>query len=208
MSGTTRLTFSLYQFPEGGAPLWSETQPVTPDAQGHYTALLGADSPGGVPLDLFSNGQARWLGVQPQLPGVGELPRVLLVGVPYALKAADADTLGGKPASAYVLAGSPGGTASAGESPAVVAAAAAAGSLSSSSTSSAAQAGAQTSGSATNSTPQALTSCSVTSDGTATPSYLAKFTAPCNIQKSLLFDTGTSVGVGTNAPGAFLDAQS
>src|SRR4029077_12206102 len=31
-------------------------------------------------------------------------PRVLLVSVPYALKAADADTLGGKPLSSFVLA--------------------------------------------------------------------------------------------------------
>src|SRR3990170_1578308 len=33
-----------------------------------------------------------------------EQPRILLVSVPYALKAADAETLGGKPASAFVLA--------------------------------------------------------------------------------------------------------
>src|SRR5581483_11149720 len=34
-------------------------------------------------------------------------PRVLIASVAYALRAADADTLGGKPASAYVLAASP-----------------------------------------------------------------------------------------------------
>jgi hypothetical protein len=38
------------------------------------------------------------------LPGEAEQPRVLLVSVPYALKAADAETLGGKPLSAFVLA--------------------------------------------------------------------------------------------------------
>jgi len=65
---------------------------------------LGATRPGGVPLDLFTSGRARWLGVQPQLEGEGEQSRVLLVAVPYALKAADADTLGGKPSSAYLLA--------------------------------------------------------------------------------------------------------
>src|SRR5207244_1089182 len=36
--------------------------------------------------------------------GAGEQPRVLLVTVPYALKAADADTVGGMPASAFLLA--------------------------------------------------------------------------------------------------------
>jgi hypothetical protein len=81
-----------------------ETQKVQLDAQGRYTVLLGATEPDGLPLDLFTSSKARWLGVQPQLPGEGEQPRVLLVGVPYALKAADADTLGGKPLSAFVLA--------------------------------------------------------------------------------------------------------
>ncbi len=38
------------------------------------------------------------------MQGQVEQPRVLLVAVPYALKAADADTIGGKPASAFVLA--------------------------------------------------------------------------------------------------------
>ena len=57
-----------------------------------------------MPLDLFTLGKARWLGVTPQLPAVGEQPRVLLVGVPYALKAADAETLAGLPASAFVQA--------------------------------------------------------------------------------------------------------
>ncbi len=96
------LSFSLYEAQEGGSALWTETQQVQPDGQGHYTVLLGATSPGGLPLDLFTTGAARWLGVQPALSGAGEQPRVLLVGVPYALKAADADTLGGKPSSAYV----------------------------------------------------------------------------------------------------------
>ena len=101
------LTFSLYALQQGGSPLWSETQSASLDTQGNYVVLLGATQPAGLPQDLFSSGQALWLGVQPQLSAVGELPRVLLVAVPYALKASDSDTLGGKPASAYALAGSP-----------------------------------------------------------------------------------------------------
>src|SRR5208282_6447973 len=100
-------TFSLYELQEGGSPLWSESQEVQVDEQGRYTALLGATQPEGLPLDLFTSGKALWLGVQPQLPGAAEQPRVLLVAVPYALKASDSDTLGGKPASAYALAGAP-----------------------------------------------------------------------------------------------------
>ncbi len=99
---TVGVTFSLYELQEGGSPLWSEAQKVQVDEQGHYTVLLGANQAAGLPLDLFTSGKALWLGVQPELPGAVEQPRVLLVAVPYALKAADADTLGGLPASAFL----------------------------------------------------------------------------------------------------------
>jgi len=102
VSGPVQITFSLYPLQEGGTPLWTETQNITLDSEGHYTVLLGANSSEGLPLDLFTSGTARWLGVTPDLPGTGEQPRVLLVGMPYALKAADADTLGGLPASAFM----------------------------------------------------------------------------------------------------------
>jgi hypothetical protein len=101
-TGTTAIVFSLYEAEQGGSPLWSEIQTVSFDSQGRYNVLLGANSPDGLPLGVFATGSARWLGVSPQFPSVGELPRTLLVGVPYALKAADADMLGGKPASAFV----------------------------------------------------------------------------------------------------------
>jgi hypothetical protein len=55
-------------------------------------------------LELFASGEPRWLGAQVQLPGEVEQPRVLLVSVPYALKALDSETLGGLPPSAFVLA--------------------------------------------------------------------------------------------------------
>ncbi len=112
--GVQGVTFALYKEPQGGAPLWLETQNVEVDEQGSYTALLGATKSEGMPVELFASGESRWLGVQPQLPGEEELPRVLLVSVPYALRAADADTVGGKPASAFLLApegGRAGGTA-------------------------------------------------------------------------------------------------
>jgi hypothetical protein len=96
------MMFSLYELQEGGTPLWSESQNVQLDSQGRYTVLLGATRSEGLPVDLFTSGNALWLGIQPQLPGAVEMPRVLLVTVPYTLKAADADTLGGKPASTYM----------------------------------------------------------------------------------------------------------
>ncbi len=108
-TGTSGITFALYAEQEGGAPLWLETQNVALDEQGRYTALLGITSNDGLPLELFTTEEARWLGIQVQ--GEPEQPRVLLVSVPYALKAADAETLGGKPASAFALAESTEGEA-------------------------------------------------------------------------------------------------
>ena len=187
-------TFCLYELQEGGSALWSETQKVRVDDQGRYSVLLGATQPEGLPLDLFTSGQALWLGVQPQGPGTVEEPRVLLVAVPYALKAADADTLGGLPASAYALAASGLNAADGALSPA------------------AAPPGTTPSRESRAPGPEArlqpAAACAaVTSDGTATANDVAKFTAACNIEKSLLFDNGTDVGIGTTTPGAFLDTQ-
>jgi len=104
-TGVAGVTFSLYKEETGGAPLWMETQNVTLDSAGGYTAQIGATHPDGLPIDLFASGQARWLEIQVD----GQTPRrVLLVSVPYALKAVDAETLGGLPASAFALAGAPG----------------------------------------------------------------------------------------------------
>ena len=96
------MTFALYAEQTGGAPLWLETQNVTPDANGRYTVYLGANHANGVPLNLFASGEARWLGVQPE--GQAEQTRAQLVSVPYALTAGDAQTLGGQPLSAFLLA--------------------------------------------------------------------------------------------------------
>jgi len=62
--GPVSATFSLYELQEGGSPLWAETQNIQLDDQGRYTVLLGATLPEGLPLDLFTTGKARWLGLQ------------------------------------------------------------------------------------------------------------------------------------------------
>jgi len=95
------ITFSLYSEQAGGAPLWSEVQNVHVDGSGRYTVQLGASQPDGLPMGIFTSVQAQWLGVQPE--GQAEQARVMVVSVPYALKAADAETFGGKPPSAYAL---------------------------------------------------------------------------------------------------------
>jgi hypothetical protein len=101
VTGTVGVTFSLYQESEGGAPLWVETQNVTPDKTGHYSVMLGSAFGQGLPGSAFASGEARWLGVQAQ--GQSEQPRTMLMSVPYALKALDAETVGGKPASSFML---------------------------------------------------------------------------------------------------------
>lgn len=105
ITGIAGITFSIYNEQNDGAPLWMETQNVTADAKGNYTVQLGATKSDGLPLDLFTSGEARWLGVR--VNNGEEQPRILLLSVPYALKAADAETVGGLPASAFVLAAPP-----------------------------------------------------------------------------------------------------
>ena len=110
LTGTVGVTFLLYNEEQGGSPLWLETQNVTPDRNGRYSVQLGSTRSTGLPADIFIAGEARWLAVQPQ--GQAEQPRVMLLSVPYAMKAGDAATVGGLPPSAFVLA-SPNGTSGA-----------------------------------------------------------------------------------------------
>jgi hypothetical protein len=174
LSGIVGVTFALYKDQQGGAPLWLETQNVTADKNGHYSIMLGSTSSEGLPTDLFASGEARWLGVQPE--GQGEQPRVLLLSVPYALKAGDAQTLGGLPASAFVLAAPPnsGATSASAESAAAAASA---------------------------SVSPATTSDVTTSGGTV--NAIPLFSTATNIQNSLLTQTGTTainVGGTLNLP--------
>ncbi len=102
ISGPVDVTFSLYSQESGGSPLWYESQTVNANAAGEYTTLLGAMTATGVPMDLFTSGQARWLGVA--VRGLPEQSRILLVSVPYAMTSGNAEMLGGKPAADYLLA--------------------------------------------------------------------------------------------------------
>jgi trimeric autotransporter adhesin len=155
------VTFSLYKEAQGGPALWMETQNIQPDESGHYSAALGSTTSEGLPSDLFAAGQARWLGVQIQ--GQSEQPRVLLLSVPYALKAADAQTLGGLPPSAFMQ--TPTGAAARATT---------------------ATAATTTAGSA----HPSATSNVTTTGGTA--NTLPLFTTPTNVQNSIVTQRGTS----------------
>jgi len=97
------VTLSIYADPEGVLPLWQETQTIVLDGQGRYTVLLGATQESGIPAAVFASGDAQWLGTVFERPGEVEGPRVRIASVPYAFKAQDAETLGGRPASDFVL---------------------------------------------------------------------------------------------------------
>jgi hypothetical protein len=154
-----------------------ETQNVNVDAQGHYTVLLGATLNDGIPLELFSSTEARWLGVRFNRPGEEEQTRVQLVSVPYALRASDAETLGGLPASAYLL------------------------------DPNAASAGNVNSGTVTQASSISAKSLKPrTISGTM--NYIPYFTDNSNdLGNSLLFQSGSNVGIGTASPSAPLDLE-
>jgi hypothetical protein len=81
--------FAIYDEASGGTLLWEETHTLRLDAAGQYSVLLGTGSPDGLPADLFAADAARWLAVE--RAGVA------------AVTAADAASLGGRPAADYAL---------------------------------------------------------------------------------------------------------
>ncbi|HXJ96528.1 MAG TPA: hypothetical protein VMT20_27125 [Terriglobia bacterium] len=193
-TGPVALTFTLYNAQQEGVALWTETQSVQLDSEGHYSVLLGAGSAEGLPLDLFTSGSPLWLGVQPGLPGTGEQPRVLLVAVPYALKAADADTLGGKPASAYLLSQGQTGASSA--------------SISGGATVGTAGARSAQSQKAGGADAKQNSASSPNVAGIGVTNFIPLWTTPVAIGDSVLFQTSAgNVGVGTTKPGARVDAD-
>jgi hypothetical protein len=168
LTGVAGVTLALYKEEQGGAPLWLETQNVHLDSSGRYSVMLGATRTDGLPTDLFTSGEARWLGVQPE--GQAEQPRVLLLSVPYALKAADAETVGGLPASAFMRA-----------SP---------------------KANDPTSRSQADS-PFTLP----TVHGNGTLNFLPIWTGRTTIGNSVLFQSGSNLGIGTTSPATTLDVN-
>jgi hypothetical protein len=103
VTGEVTLTFALYEEQVGGASLWHETQRVHTDQRGRYLVYLGNVTP--IPQVVFSEERARWLAV---IIDGREQTRAMLAAAPYALHAADAETLGGHPAASFVRSGADG----------------------------------------------------------------------------------------------------
>jgi hypothetical protein len=177
IGATESVTLAVYTAEQGGDLLWQETQSVIVGADGRYNVLMGSSLAEGLPLDLFTTGEPRWLGVRFNRQGEVEQARVHLASVPYALKAADADTLGGKPASAYQLAEKSESTESSESS------------TGSESSTKSAKDGA---------TPN------VTS---GTPGFIGQFTDATSLGNSVMFQSGTRIGVNTTTPADIMHMQ-
>ena len=181
---TESVTLAVYREQTGGTPLWQEVQNVSVDAEGRYSLLMGATVNEGMPVDLFNAGEPRWLGVLFNRAGETEQSRVLLVSVPYALKAADAETLGGRPASAYLLAegsvGSPTTTNATNSSTPAAAAPAA--------------------------TP-ATTTAVKPRVSSGSPNFIGKFTNATDLVNSAAYEIGGNIGISTVNPLIALDVR-
>jgi hypothetical protein len=173
------VTLSIYRGQDDGGPVWEETQHVVVGSDGRYHVLLGSTTAEGLPRDLFTAGEPRWLGVHFNRDGEVDQPRIQLASVPYALKAADADTLGGRPASAYLLAP---GAGSAGEA----------------ASNGAGHAGGAAAGGDPVS-PRAVLP--------GTTNFLAKYVNGVDVGDSALFEGAGRVGLGTTTPSDYFHVR-
>lgn len=90
VTGLKELTFALYDSPEGGAPRWTERQPVL-FKDGHYVVTLGEASGcdagpcTGIPADVFSPPADLYLELS--VDGAPFRPRQQVTSAPFAVTA-------------------------------------------------------------------------------------------------------------------------
>src|SRR4029077_12023066 len=120
---------------------------------------------------------ARWLGVT--VNGGQEQPRVLLLSVPYALKAADAETIGVLLRAAFVLASNAQGTGTSTKTPSALP---------------------STANNAALSANPAVT-------GKGVLEFIPMWDSSSDIVSSLIFQSSSKIGINTTAPAATLDVN-
>ena len=93
---SVELVFRIYEVDAGGGSIWNETHNVVTNHIGVASVVLGSVSPMSLLFDT-----PLWL--QVEVDGQTMSPRRPLTAAPYALRARDADFLGGEEAMAYAL---------------------------------------------------------------------------------------------------------
>ena len=175
---TVEAVFRIYSNPEGGEPLWTETQKISVAQDGSYSVFLGAVNTSGLPQSVFGSGQARWLGVAVERGEEGT--RSLLASAPYAMKAGDAQTLNGLGVQSFVTQDQFAAMAQA----------------------LAAQASRVATPSAASPTP-----ATSKPTGSGTKDYLPMWTSSSALGNSVLYQTDSKIGLGTKTPGATLEVK-
>ncbi len=172
------VTLSVYAEAAGGLPVWQEQQTVAIEkTTGRFTLLLGASHPAGIPAEVFASGDGQWMSLLFERAGEREQARVRIASVPYALKASDAETLGGLPASAYLRAPTAASTDGISREP-----------------------------STTTSTLTVTEAPSLAAVLPGTTNFLAKYVNTSDVGNSAVYETPTAavptgaVGIGTTAP--------
>jgi hypothetical protein len=89
-TGTVDLVFTLFDAPTAGTAVWSETLPTVPLVDGVYSVTLGATTP--IASSVLATGDVH---LEISVDGEVLTPRRALLAVPYAVRATDAENLGG-----------------------------------------------------------------------------------------------------------------
>jgi hypothetical protein len=90
VNGSVNLVFAIYDAAQNGTLLWNESHPGVPVLDGVYDVVLGTTTP--ITSTVVAGGA---LYLQITVGGETLTPRQRLVAVPYAVRASDADKLGG-----------------------------------------------------------------------------------------------------------------
>jgi hypothetical protein len=90
ITGPTDLDFELFELATGGSSVWSESHGDVDVLDGVYDLILGSSTP--ITPALVAGG-ALWLEIT--VEGETLTPRQRIVAVPYALRASEADNVGG-----------------------------------------------------------------------------------------------------------------
>jgi hypothetical protein len=96
LNGEVAITFRIWNAPTAGTQLWSEAHAAVTVTEGVFNVVLGSS----VPITVAMLDGDRYLGMtvgtDPEMS-----PRLRMASSPFAIKAADADALGGLPSSEF-----------------------------------------------------------------------------------------------------------